>query len=137
MKEKHKNVIVFKIITLTYFVKTPQEIDKSFDWPNPNVCCCDVWCVAAPTPQNIMKYLQSEALEKKQTNYQKGWRMLIIRVRWVLYETTSCNNQHVLKRASPSLPELNTLFQIIAKNNFLAFKNLTPASEVVVYQIRV
>ncbi|CAL8348149.1 unnamed protein product [Gadus morhua 'NCC'] len=31
------------------------------------------------TIDNIMKYLQSEALEKKQTNYQKGWRMLIIR----------------------------------------------------------
>ncbi|CAL8307668.1 unnamed protein product [Lota lota] len=31
------------------------------------------------TIDNIMKYLQSEAQEKKQTNYQKGWRMLIIR----------------------------------------------------------
>ncbi|XP_071763027.1 sentrin-specific protease 5 [Centroberyx gerrardi] len=31
------------------------------------------------TIDNIMKYLQSEAREKKQTAYQKGWRMVIIK----------------------------------------------------------
>ena len=66
-------------------------------------------------PQNIMKYLQSEALEKKQTNYQKGWRMLIIRVgvpaRGGLCETTSYNNEHVLKQASTSLLAFDPIFK--------------------------
>lgn len=38
-------------------------------------------CVSLRAPyQNIMKYLQSEAREKKQAAFQKGWKITIIKV---------------------------------------------------------
>lgn len=36
--------------------------------------------VCMPSYQNIMKYLQSEAREKKQTAFQRGWKITIIKV---------------------------------------------------------
>lgn len=40
----------------------------------PSSCLCDIYL------QNIMKYLLSEAKEKEQSAFQKGWKINIIKV---------------------------------------------------------
>lgn len=41
--------------------------------------------MCVPAYQNIMKYLQSEATEKKQTAFQKGWKITIIKVTLLMW----------------------------------------------------
>ncbi len=44
------------------------------------VCVCVSVYVCALLYQNIMNYLLSEAREKKQTAFKKGWKITIIKV---------------------------------------------------------
>uniref|UniRef100_A0A4W6D3R2 Ubiquitin-like protease family profile domain-containing protein n=1 Tax=Lates calcarifer TaxID=8187 RepID=A0A4W6D3R2_LATCA len=54
------------------------------------------------TTDNIMKYLQSEAREKEQTAFQKGWKITIIKVNL----NPDCNSRVYCRRLSVKQPLL-------------------------------